>query len=328
MFACHSTPLPTLQDLHKDLPLSPVEALKIAGYRQKIEKKLQGAGGFLLVLGPCSIHHYETALEYGKRLVQLQKDLGDTIFIVMRASLEKPRSWGGWKGFIADPTSSKPPELTKGIYESRKLFLELTKMGIPLATEFLNPLLAPFIADLVTWGWIGARTSSSPIHRELASYLSLPIAFKNGIDGSFEMALQGVVAARQPQSTLLPNALGQLSMVETLGNPHTHLVLRGGPHGPNFQTQMLDQIEQRLLEFDLEPKMVIDCAHDNSQKDLERQKQNFLEVFERYECGEKRIIGAMVESFIERGKGNSPFLSATDPCLGWEETEELLLSCR
>ena len=328
MFFCHSTPLPTLDQLHNDLSLPPAEALKIAAFRQKIEKKLQGSPGFLLVLGPCSIHHTESALEYGQRVIDLQKSLGNTFFIVMRASLEKPRSWGGWKGFITDPTSSKPPEVVKGIYESRKLFLELTKMGVPLATEFLNPLLAPYTSDLVTWGWIGARTSASAVHRELASSLQLPIAFKNGIDGSFEMAIQGVVAARQPQSTILPNLQGQLEFIETPGNPYTHLVLRGGPNGPNFQTHVLDQIEHRLLEFDLEPKMVIDCAHDNSQKDLEKQKKNFLEVFERYEKGEKRIIGAMVESFIERGKGNSPYLSATDPCLGWEETEELILSCR
>lgn len=302
MFFRHSTPLPTLQELQSAFPLSASEALKIAAFRQKIEKKLQGAPGFLLILGPCSIHHVESALEYGQRVVQLQKALGNAFFIVMRASLEKPRSWGGWKGFITDPTVSKPPEVVKGIYESRKLFLELTKMGVPLATEFLNPLLTPYVSDLVTWGWIGARTSASSIHRELASYLPLPIAFKNGVDGSFEMAIQGVVSARQPQSTVMPNSTGQLELIETLGNPYTHLVLRGGPHGPNFQSHILDQIEHRLLEFDLEPKMVVDCAHDNSQKDLEKQKKNFLEVFERYEMGEKGSSERWLKALLKGAK--------------------------
>ena len=242
----------------------------------------------------------------------------------MRAFLEKPRSWGGWKGFMADPKMSSPPQIHTGITEGRKLLLGLTELGVPIATEFLNPLLAPFTADLVSWGCIGARTTSSPLHRELASLLPLPMGFKNGVDGSIETALQGIVTSRQPQTAIFPDGQGRSELIETKGNPRTHLVLRGGPEGANFDIELLHQIEDRLLKLDLEPKILIDCSHDNSQKDLEQQKANFREVFERYLLGEHRILGAMIESFLERGKGDSPLLSLTDPCLGWEETVDLL----
>jgi 3-deoxy-7-phosphoheptulonate synthase len=322
----HSTiPIPTLAEVLEKLPLELSEALFIQSYREKVARLLRGQGGFLLVLGPCSIHHVESALEYGQRIKELQKKLGDQVLVVMRAFLEKPRTLVGWKGFMTDPKRSSPPDIKDGIFEGRKLFLELLKMGVPVATEFLNPLLSLYTSDLVTWGCVGARTSASPIHRELVSSLPMPVGFKNSVDGSIEIALQGVIAARQPQATILPDREGKIHLVETAGNPHTHLVLRGGPSGPNFNPQFLDRVEQRLLEFEIEPKILIDCAHDNSRKDLEKQKENFLNVFERYSQGEKRILGANIESFIDPGKGNSPSLSATDPCLGWQETEELLL---
>ena len=325
MFFPSTIALPTLEEIHQKLPLTPSEALIIQSFRERVARLLRGQGGFLLVLGPCSIHHIESALEYGRKIKLLQKRLGDQVFVVMRAFLEKPRTLMGWKGFMTDPKRSSPPQIAEGIFEGRKLFLELLRMGVPIATEFLNPLLSLFTSDLVTWGCIGARTSASPIHRELVSFLPMPVGFKNSVDGSIEIALQGVIASRQPQATILPNKEGKIELVETPGNPNTHLVLRGGPAGPNFQPHFLDLVEQRLLEFELEPKILIDCAHDNSRKDLEKQKENFLDVFERYSQGEKRILGVNIESFIDPGKGNSPTLSATDPCLGWDETEELLL---
>lgn len=283
----------------------------------------------VLVIGPCSIHNYKEAIEYALLLKELSEQVQDKFYIVMRVFVEKPRTKTGWKGFIYDPLLDGSYQTAKGIAMTRKLLLELAEMGIPTATELVDPLFTPYIEDLITWGFIGARTSASPIHRQLASGLTFPIGFKNSVDGNIELALDGVESASIPHSHIGIDDDGRIAKISTSGNPFCHLVLRGSDQTTNFDPISMEGIVTEMKERSQE-RLLVDCSHGNSRKIAEKQTISFTSVIEQVANGNEAIMGLMLESYLQTGKQTLkqkllPGVSVTDSCLGWEETEKLIL---
>jgi 3-deoxy-7-phosphoheptulonate synthase len=286
----------------------------------------------LVVVGPCSIHDTDGALEYGTKLNTLRQELLEHMEIVMRVYFEKPRTTLGWKGLINDPHLDGTYDIEAGLKGARRLLLDLTAMGLPMATEFLDPIIPQYIDDLVTWAAIGARTTESQTHREMASGLSMPIGFKNGTDGSLQIALDAMVSARSAHSFLGIDQDGVTSIIRTTGNPVGHLVLRGGRTHPNYDADSLHEAEQRLAKAGLPSVLMVDCSHANSGKQHARQEEVWRSVIDQRTRGNRSIIGMMVESYLQ--EGNQPFprkatelsygVSITDACLGWEATERML----
>ncbi len=282
----------------------------------------------VVIVGPCSIHSVRGALDYGKKIKLLQKKVKSRLFLVMRAFIEKPRTKKGWKGFMYDPDLNGSNQLHKGIALSRKLLLELAALQVPVAMEFLDINASSFFQDLITWGFIGARTSMSQPHRQLASWLKMPIGIKNGLDGHVDDAIHSVESARSPQHFLHVDKEGGLRATQSEGNPHAHIVLRGGRQGPNFHN--IYAVKKQLIHAGLDPKIMIDCAHDNSAKLPKLQAEVFKSVG-RAMLDDSAIFGMMLESHLLEGSQSFPSeilnegLSITDPCLGWEETENLIL---
>lgn len=283
-----------------------------------------------IIVGPCSIHNIESALIYAQRLKKLSLAVEETLFLVMRVYIEKARTTIGWKGFLYDPFLNGTNDIHAGLSLSRSLFLELTKLELPIATEFVNPLITPFFQDLVTWGFIGARTATSQIHRELASSFSFPIGFKNTLDGNLSLSLNSIVAANTPHSFIGINEDGLLSTKSSLGNLFCHLVLRGSECKTNYAKESLYYTKQLQESLGIYQPIMVDCAHGNSGKNHLRQKEVFEQVAHEFQTESTPLSGIMLESFLEPGnqpiQGNSPNLSITDPCLGWDETEKLILS--
>ncbi len=326
--------LPSPRDLELLYPLSAENHLFIQASRQTASQILKGLDGRLAILvGPCSIHDPNQALEYGSRLKALQKRLQGQFFLIMRVFLEKPRTRLGWKGMLYDPYLDGSSDLQEGLIQGRKLLRELNDLGVPCATEFLEPLTALYLSDLITWGLIGARTAASPTHRQLASGLPFPVGFKNSVHGELETALSGIVTARTPHTHFSIDPNGRLASVQTTGNPLSHLVLRGSDLKPNCDPESVQNALHHLREYHLEERVLIDCAHGNSGKDLQRQLAAFQISLKQILAGNQAIRGMMLESHLVSGKqplGDEPDLltygvSITDPCLGWKETEELLL---
>ncbi|HYG33138.1 MAG TPA: 3-deoxy-7-phosphoheptulonate synthase, partial [Clostridia bacterium] len=286
----------------------------------------------LVVVGPCSIHDVNGALEYATRLSELRKELSNQMEVVMRVYFEKPRTTIGWKGLINDPHLDGTYDIDTGLKRARKLLLEITAMGLPTATEFLDPIIPQYIDDLVTWVAIGARTTESQTHREMASGLSMPVGFKNGTDGGLQIALDALVSARTSHSFLGIDQDGVTSIVRTTGNPVGHIVLRGGRSRPNYDAESLRETEEKLVKAGLPPVFMVDCSHANSGKQHGRQQEVWHSVIDQRAAGNRAIIGVMVESFLK--EGNQPFpkktaelcygVSITDACLGWEATERML----
>ncbi len=323
--------IPSPLDIRNELPFS---NLFIAEARKSAERILRREDGRLaLLVGPCSIHDPETALEYATRLKRLSADL-DNFYLVMRVFLEKPRTRLGWKGLIYDPHLNGSDDIPTGLRISRKLLLEMAHIGIPAATELLEPLVVPYLEDLITWGLIGARTSASQPHRQLASGLSFPVGFKNDIHGELDVAISGILASRIPHSHIGIDNQGHVSSMRTQGNPLTHLVLRGSDTKTNFDPHSVAIGLSALRGNHLEPRVVIDCSHGNSGKDCRRQPIAFESVVQQVLDGNQAIAGLMLESHLFSGKqslNDSPALlrygvSITDSCLGWEETESLIRS--
>ncbi len=287
-----------------------------------------------IILGPCSIHDLSAALEYARRFRALSEEVASNCFCVMRVYIEKPRTVAGWKGLAYDPHLDGSNDLQTGIFWARELFLTLTDLGIPIATEFLNPLFVPYIQDLVSWGFIGARTSASQPHREMASHLACPVGFKNSPDGNIEQAIHAMVASRMPHRFPHINEDGYISIVESNGNPHTHVVLRGSRSSSNYDTTTVTETVENMDIHGLKNRILIDCSHGNCQKEYTRQSQVFHSVMEQFEHGNHKILGMMLESHLEEGSqylSESPSalkyaVSVTDPCLSWPETESLILS--
>jgi 3-deoxy-7-phosphoheptulonate synthase len=323
----------TPRALKTALPVSEGANRMVAASRERIRQILRRTDGRLLaVVGPCSIHDVQGALEYGERLNALRQELKQQMEIVMRVYFEKPRTTIGWKGFINDPCLDGTYDIETGLKRARKLLLDLTTLGLPAATEFLDPIIPQYIDDLVSWVAIGARTTESQTHREMASGLSMPVGFKNGTDGSLQIALDAMVSARTPHSFLGIDQDGVTSIIRTTGNPVGHIVLRGGRSRPNYDAASLREAEEKLIQAELPPVLMVDCSHANSGKQHARQEEVWHSVVEQRVNGNRSLIGAMIESYVK--EGSQPFprnlaeltygVSITDACVGWEATERLL----
>ena len=316
------TPLPTPEEITNHFPL-PLEEKKIVSrFRLTAEHIMRGEDDRLIVIaGPCSIHDIDIAIEYATRFKELSERVSERIFMIMRVFLEKPRTQFGWKGFLYDPLLDGSYEIEKGLEASRKLLITLNAMEVPIATEFLDPSLTPYTEDLITWGVIGARTSTSQIHRQMASHLPMPIGFKNETDGTLDNAIFGALAARHPQATVGTNSEGRICSLKTSGNPYTHLVLRGSHDTPNYDHIAISEAIHKQRLYGLNSRLLIDCAHGNSQKDPKKQQLAFCSILEQIGEGNHLIMGLMLESHLQGGNA----LSITDPCLDWKTTEELIL---
>lgn len=323
----------TPRALKAELPIPEASNTTVVNSRAGVQRILeQQDERFLVVVGPCSIHDVKGALDYGTRLSALRKEFARQLEIVMRVYFEKPRTTIGWKGLINDPHLDGTYDIEAGLKTARRLLLELTRMGVPAATEFLDPIIPQYIDDLVTWAAIGARTTESQTHREMASGLSMPVGFKNGTDGSLQIALDAMVSARTSHSFLGIDQEGVTSIVRTTGNPVGHVVLRGGRTRTNYDAGSLREAEARLVQAGLPPVLMVDCSHANSGKQHARQEEVWHSVVEQRAAGNRALIGAMVESYLR--EGSQPFpkkpadlsygMSITDACLGWEATERML----
>ncbi|MGY4674510.1 3-deoxy-7-phosphoheptulonate synthase [Ursidibacter arcticus] len=285
----------------------------------------------LIVIGPCSIHDPISALEYAKKLKILSDKVSDKLYIVMRVYFEKPRTTVGWKGLINDPNLNGTFDIEKGLRVARKLLLEIAELGLPLATEALDPITPQYLADLFSWSAIGARTTESQTHREMASGLSMAVGFKNGTDGNLAVAINAMQASAQGHSFLGISQTGQVTILHTKGNPDGHVILRGGKI-PNFESQYVQECEQALRKANLPEAIMIDCSHGNSNKDYRRQAIVAENVLQQLLNGNKSIIGVMLESHLFAGNQSSeqPFeqmqygVSITDACIDWQTTETLL----
>ncbi len=319
--------------LKSELPISEAAASLVAGTRDRICNILSGQDKRLLVIvGPCSIHDVKAAYEYGEKLSLLRTQLQDKLEIVMRVYFEKPRTTIGWKGLINDPHLDGSYDINLGLYLARKLLLDLAHLGLPSATELLDPIIPQYIADLIAWTAIGARTTESQTHREMASGLSMPVGFKNGTDGGLTVAINAMLAANQVHHFLGINAEGLASIVTTTGNPSTHLVLRGGKHGPNYDIGNLEKAAQALEKHDLSPRLMVDCSHDNSEKDYAKQPAVLKNITQSLASGSPHLMGVMLESHLIAGKQSIPKdltnltygQSITDGCVDFATTVDLL----
>lgn len=325
--------LPTPKDLEERLPITPKIAACVVETRQQIAQILSGEDQRLVIIvGPCSIHDQRAGLEYAKRLAELAQNLRDRLLIVMRVYFEKPRTTIGWKGLIYDPYLDGGLDIAKGLSKAREFLLQVGDLELPVGTEFLDPIIPQYIADLVSWAAIGARTSESQIHRQMASGLSMPIGFKNSTNGDAQIAVDAIIAARAPQGFFGIDHEGHASAVITSGNPYCHIILRGGRKGPNYNTSSVGKIISKLEKANVLPQILIDCSHDNSRRDHKRQPIVFREVLEQRVTGNTKIFGMMIESHLFEGNqrlGKDPSalrygVSITDACINWEETQELL----
>ncbi len=327
------TPVIAPADLRQVFPLSPEGGEFVSTSRIHIKNILKGLDRRLMVVvGPCSIHDPKAALEYAERLSAISAELSDLLFIVMRAYFEKPRTTIGWKGLINDPEMNGTHLISKGLGIARGLLCKITDMRLPVATETLDPITPEYLADLISWGAIGARTTESQTHREIASGLSFPIGFKNGTDGNLQIAIDAMKSALHPHSFLGINREGKTSIIQTSGNPDVHIVLRGGSKKPNYMADDIMKTEEMLKKNDLFPTIMVDCSHGNSAKDHERQPEVLRDILEQISAGNRSISGVMIESNLEAGSQNIPKdlsqlkygVSITDKCIDWKTTEQML----
>ncbi|MEI9997933.1 MAG: 3-deoxy-7-phosphoheptulonate synthase [Verrucomicrobiota bacterium] len=327
-------PLYPPQALKQALPVPDDVAATVDASRRALADIIQGRDRrFLAIVGPCSIHDPKEGLAYAERFARLRREVEDVMFLVMRVYFEKPRTTVGWKGLVTDPGLDGSDDIARGLRLARTLLLEIGKLGLPAATEFLDPTVPQYIADLVSWAAIGARTTESQTHREMSSGLSMPVGFKNGTDGEFQSALDAMLSARHPHSFLGLSSQGQVSIIRTQGHPVTHLVLRGGRKGGNYgPATMLDALG-RMKQMGLTPGLLVDCSHANSNKQPQAQTQVLEEILAFHLDNDPRVFGAMLESFLETGRQDlepgqplKPGLSITDACLGWTETEAAIRS--
>ncbi len=328
-----SDPLPPPGDLLHDQPLTATAAATVTRGRAAVAAALQGLDDRLLVVvGPCSIHDPVAGLVYARGLAEVSAQLGSDLLVVMRTYFEKPRSTTGWKGLINDPHLDGSHDIETGLRTARRFLLEVAELGLPAATEVLEPVTPPYISDLVSWSAVGARTTESQIHRQLASGLAMPVGFKNGTDGSLQVALDACGAAGAPQSFVGIDDTGRAAVLSTTGNPDTHVVLRGGKSGPNHAPEHVVAASRALARAGLNPRVVVDASHGNSGKDHVRQAGVALELAEQVGAGAP-VAGVMLESFLLAG--SQPLdprhpealrfgQSITDGCMDWGTTVEVL----
>lgn len=326
-------PLPSPAALLAEIPKTEAQAEFVTKARQDIHRLIfTDDRRLLLIVGPCSIHDVDAGREYAGRLAGLAREVSDRVMIVMRVYFEKPRTTVGWKGLILDPHLDGSSDIAAGLRMARRFLRDVLDLGIPTATELLDPITPQYIADLICWSAVGARTAESQTHRQMASGLSMPLGFKNGTDGSVQTAINAIRAASQPQTFLGINLDGAASAVVTAGNPNCHIVLRGGSSGPNYSQAHIAKTEQLLQAAGLMKSILVDCSHDNSSKKPERQPEVLRALLAQIAAGNTSIMGAMLESNLHAG--SQPFpqplntlrrgVSITDGCIGWEATEALV----
>jgi len=319
------------QALHDEYPMDEVASQTVHLARDAVHKILHGEDDRLVVVvGPCSVHDPDAAREYAARLKPLIDSMSDDLCIIMRVYFEKPRTTVGWKGLINDPNLDGTFHINKGLKLARQLLLDLAIEGVPAGTEFLDLISPQYIADLVSWGAIGARTTESQGHRELASGLSSPVGFKNGTDGGFKIAIDAVNAASRPHVFMSLTKAGQSAIFSTKGNADCHIILRGGKQ-PNYDAPNVQHAAEQLEKYGLKPQMMVDCSHANSLKDYRRQVDVCQNVAQQLGAGENRIMGVMLESHLVEGRqdviAGQPLIygqSITDACMSWESTESCL----
>ena len=319
------------QDLHAEYPVSEIASQTVYDTRRQIHDILHDADDRLLVvIGPCSVHDVAAALDYAARLKAVRDELIDDLLVVMRVYFEKPRTTVGWKGLINDPNLDGTFEINAGLKLARRLLLELNELGLPAGTEFLDLISPQYIADLVSWGAIGARTTESQGHRELASGLSSPVGFKNSTDGSLGIAIDAIRAARRPHVFMSVTKEGRSAIFTTAGNDDTHVILRGGSR-PNYDTESVNMAAEQMEAAGLQPRLMIDFSHANSRKRPEKQIDVGRDVAGQIARGDRRIIGVMVESHLVAGRqdviAGKPLVygqSITDACIGWNDSVPLL----
>lgn len=327
------TPLAPPRRLKEELPLNEQATETVAEAREQIAAVLEKRDARVLVIaGPCSIHDPEAALEYAQRLKVLKTELQDRLFIVMRVYFEKPRTTVGWKGLINDPDMDDSCNIEKGLKKARALLLRLAELGIPAASEVLDPIIPQYIADLLSWVSIGARTAESQTHREMASGLSMPVGFKNNTDGYLQTAIDALMSAARPHHFLGIDADGRTCVVRTQGNRLGHVILRGGRSGPNYDPVSIIAVEEQMRAAGLEPRIVVDCSHANCGKRARLQAHVVRDVVQQRIEGNTSILGVMLESNLKEGNQKlGPDItqleygrSITDPCIDWDTTEALL----
>lgn len=327
-----SFPSPTA--IKNDLATSSKQVEFINNARNQIQRILSNEDPrLLLIVGPCSIHDIASTKEYATKLRELSEIVSKSFLVVMRTYFEKPRTTFGWKGLLHDPYLNGTNDIKTGLKWSRELLLYLADIGLPAATEFLDPITPRYFGDLISWACIGARTSESQIHRQFASGLPMPVAFKNSTSGNIDVAINGVLAARHPHSFLSTGDDGHVVVMETKGNPHAHIVLRGGEDKPNYDPQSISYAIQRHQQMHLPERLIVDCSHDNSERKHEKQVPVFQSVIGQHIQGNTAIKGVALESHLFAGKQTFLFdksrmqyaVSLTDPCMDWRMTEELIL---
>lgn len=322
--------LPSPAQLKLEIPLTLPAREFITSSRAAAAQILEGKDERkALIAGPCSIHDEEAALEYASRLKKLSFDISHAFFPILRVFIEKSRTRTGWKGMLYDPYLDGSNDIAHGLAASRKLFVELAERGVAAAAELLEPLAVPYFDDVIVWGIVGARTSASQPHRQMASALPFPVGFKNGIHGELDAAISGILASRSPHSYIGIDPTGRISSLLSSGNPWTHLVLRGSEHQTNYDAASIAKAVRILQTQNLDPRILIDCSHGNSGKDHRKQKTVFDSAVEQMAGGSRALRGLMLESHLFSGKQPiGPSLeygvSITDACLGWEETEDLV----
>ncbi len=325
--------LPSPRAIKTKLPITDQAAALVVETREAIRRILHGEDRdrLLVIVGPCSIHDPEAAYEYASKLKPIADALRDRFLIVMRTYFEKPRTTVGWKGLINDPRLDGTCDIAAGVELARAILLRINQLGLPCGTELLDPISPQYVADLISWAAIGARTTESQTHREMASGVSMPVGFKNGTEGSLQVAINAMTSARAPHHFVGINADGQTAIIKTMGNPDRHLVLRGGGGRTNYEAQDVAKAEAAVAGEGITRPIMIDCSHDNSKKDHTRQGLVAREVLQQFVEGRQSIMGLMLESNLNPGKqawkegvALQHGVSITDACLGWNETERLL----
>lgn len=329
------TPIIAPADLRQVFPLSASRAEFVNKSRERLKEILQRRDRRLMVVvGPCSIHDPDAAVEYARRLAALARRVDDQLLLVMRVYFEKPRTTVGWKGLINDPDMNGTHLISKGLGIARGLLLRITELEVPVANEMLDPITPEYVADMISWGAIGARTTESQTHREMSSGLSFPVGFKNGTDGNLQIAMDAMKAAQHPHSFLGINREGRTSIIQTTGNPDVHIVLRGGSRKVNYHPEDIAHTEESLQKNGLFPTIMVDCSHGNSSKDYLKQPEVLESVVQQMVEGNNSISGVMIESNLEAGNQKIAAdlnqlkygVSITDACIDWATTENILLA--
>jgi len=328
------TPIIAPADLRQVFPLSEKDRAFVSRSREQIKDIIQRRDKRLIVVvGPCSIHDTDAALEYAGRLAELSRRVDDQLLLIMRVYFEKPRTTVGWKGLINDPDMNGTHLISKGLGIARGLLSRMTSLEVPVANEMLDPITPEYVADLISWGAIGARTTESQTHREMSSGLSFPVGFKNGTDGNLQIAIDAMKAAQHQHSFLGINREGRTSIIQTSGNPDVHIVLRGGSKSVNYHPKDIAHTEEQLNKNGLLPTIMVDCSHGNSNKDYQKQSEVLESVVDQLLAGNSSISGVMIESCLESGNQKIPVdigqlkygVSITDACIDWATTEKILL---